>query len=198
MRLSDREFDRFLPDALQQPSGRFWTPLVVIQTIAEWLIDAQIKTLVDIGSGAGKYAVATALAVPGIRITGVERRPALVATARDLAHTFDVHDRVTFVLGELDAVGPAEAYYLYNPFAENQYVVAERLDDEVPHSLERYADDVQLTEQLLARAPLDTYAIVYNGYGGRIPTGWAQLHVDRYLPNILRMFRKTSSSQADG
>lgn len=185
--ISDREIDRFLPEELQRASARFWTPVEVTLRIAGWLDEERVDTLCDIGAGCGKFAVVTMLSSE-VRVIGLERRAHLVEIARELAHAFDVD--AAFVLGDLSEIPSARAYYLYNPFAEHDYAAEERLDNTVPHSHEQALDDVQRIEQFLEAAPIDTRAVIYNGFGGRIPPSYAQTHVDRYLPNILRMFRK--------
>src|SRR5215212_158743 len=116
---SDRAFDRFLPERLQRVSPEFWSPLVVARRAAEWFQDAGVRSVVDIGSGAGKFCVAGALSGP-CRFTGLEQRPFLIKSARGLARLFDVHDRVQFVLGSLgDVPTPAaDAYYFFNPFGD--------------------------------------------------------------------------------
>lgn len=50
----DRSFDRFLPEALRLVSPAYWTPLAVAKRAADWLEDLGIRTVVDLGSGAGK------------------------------------------------------------------------------------------------------------------------------------------------
>ena len=192
VQLADREFDKHLPEHLRKPSGRFWTPLVVVQRVSEWLAETGVSSLVDIGCGPGKYAVATALATPTLgSIVGIEHRDTLVDAARTLARLFDVDDYVTFVHGDLSAIPRADCYYLYNPFAENEYVPTEWLDDTIAHSREKFAADVEHIEDMLEAAPLGTRVVVYNGFGGKLPAGYAQTHVDRYMPNILRMFERT-------
>src|SRR5258708_5890262 len=92
----DQAFDGFLPAELRVVSHQYWTPLVVAKRTAEWLDDLNVRTVVDIGSGAGKLCVAAALACH-CHFTGLERRSRLVAEARTLARVFDVDDRVNFV-----------------------------------------------------------------------------------------------------
>ena len=106
---ADRAFDRFLPEHLRVVSHQYWTPLVVAQRAAAWFDDLRIRTVVDIGSGVGKFCVAAAL-MGHCRVTGLEQRPSLVASARTLTRVFDLHDRVSFVEGAL-GVAPM-------PFAE--------------------------------------------------------------------------------
>lgn len=59
---SDRSFDRYLPSDLQALSNSYWTPLVTARRAAQWLDEVGVGTVIDIGSGAGKFCVATALA----------------------------------------------------------------------------------------------------------------------------------------
>src|SRR4051812_18571180 len=62
MRLTDASFDQFLFDPLRALSSQHWTPLAVAARAAEWFEQRNIRTVVDIGSGAGKFCVAAALA----------------------------------------------------------------------------------------------------------------------------------------
>jgi tRNA G46 methylase TrmB len=78
---ADRVFDRFLPNELRIVSGQYWTPIMVARRAAVWFDELDIHTVVDIGSGAGKFCVATALA-SRCHFTGLEQRSQLVASAR--------------------------------------------------------------------------------------------------------------------
>jgi len=189
----DRVFDRFLPQEERIVSRQYWTPLSVAVRAAEWLDELDIRTLVDIGSGAGKFCVAAALAGE-VRFLGVEQRPRLVSVARELARVFDVDDRVKFMPGMFGVgeVPPADAYYLYNPFGENLFGPEQQLDAEVELSDERYRRDIDAVERMLAEAELGTCLLTYNGFGGEIPSSYTEVRVDHDLPNILRMWRKTS------
>jgi SAM-dependent methyltransferase len=188
---ADRAFDRYLPDDLQVLSPHWWTPLSVVMRAARWLDDFSVRNVVDIGSGAGKLCVAAALA-GSCRFVGLEQRPRLVAAARALAGLFEVEERVRFIEGALGAVEvpAADAYYLFNPFEENIYEAYEPMDEEVELSRARYEHDVGLVEDLLRRAPAGTCVLTYNGFGGRIPEGYAVVRLDRDLPNVLCMWRK--------
>jgi len=194
---ADRAFDRFLPDELRVVSGQYWTPLRVAKRAAEWLDDLRMRSVVDIGSGAGKFCIAAAL-VGDCRFTGLEQRSSLVASARALARAFDVADRVRFVEGKLGEVATpvADAYYLYNPFGEYFFGSSQYVDTGVAFSDERCAHDVAAVEELLRRAPAGTCVLTYNGFGGRVPASYEQIRVDRTLPNALRLWRKARSTRA--
>jgi len=191
-RPTDATFDRFLPHDLELVSGTYWTPIEVAMRVATWLDDLGVETVMDIGSGAGKFCVAAAIASK-CRFVGLEQRPRLVIAARQLARKFGVEDRVQFVVGGLDEIAtiPVSAYYLFNPFGENHFGAGRRLDDDVELSPGRYARDVFVVETLFRNAPLGTYVITYNGFGGKLPDTYVQSRVDRQMPNMLRMWQKT-------
>jgi predicted RNA methylase len=188
---ADRAFDRFLPDSLRIISVQYWTPLLVAKRAAEWFDDLNVRTVVDIGSGAGKFCVAAALAGQ-CRFTGLEQRPRLVDSARALARLFDVDDRVRFVEGALGSMATpvADAYYLYNPFGEYLFHSRGHLDKNGEPSDARYARDVATVQDVLRRARFGTCVLTYNGFGGQVPAGYRQIRVDDTLPNALRLWRK--------
>jgi len=194
---SDRFFDQFFPYDLQRVSGQHWTQLSVALRVAEWLTGASVKSVVDVGSGAGKFCVAAALA-SRCSFIGIEQRPRLVEAARALARIFDVDDRVRFVEAAIShsVVPAADAYYLYNPFGENLFGSAERLGDDVELGLERYERDIAFMEEFFERAPVGIYVIKYNGFGGRMPRSYDEVIVDRAMPNMLRMWRKSRAGAA--
>lgn len=187
----DSDFDRFLSSEHRAPSPYYWTPLAVVVRLAGWFRDFGVSSVVDIGSGAGKFCVAGALASE-CRFTGLEHRPALVVAARALADTFGVSDRVTFAHGAFGerAVPQADAYYLYNPFGENLFVGPDRLDDEVELGDARYRRDVSATEAFLEQTPAGSYLVTYNGFGGDVPPSYEGLLADWSTPSLLRLWRK--------
>jgi hypothetical protein len=197
-RPTDEAFDRFLPIDLEMASRRYWTPIEVATRVAAWLDELAIDTVMAIGSGAGKFCVAAAI-VGKSRFIGVEQRARLVIAARTLAHKFRVEDRVQFIVGDLDVIAtiPVSAYYLYNPFGENHFSASGRLDDDVELSPARYERDVTVIETLFRNAPVGTYVITYNGFGGEVPDDFAQIRIAHDMPNVLQMWKKTSSNDLD-
>ena len=187
----DRLFDRFMPEPLRLVSPEYWTPLAVARRSAEWLEDFGIRTVVDIGSGAGKFCVAGAL-FGKCRFIGLEKYSSLVTSARALADLFDLTDRVSFLAGALgSATTPVgDAYYFFNPFGEYWLGADYPLEAGAEFTDTRHADDVAAAEDLLRRAPVGTWILTYNGFGGRVPAGYELVRVDWELRGVLRLWRK--------
>ncbi len=188
---SDRSFDDFLPNDLRDVSELYWTPLAVAIQAARWFEELGVRSVIDIGAGPGKLCVAAALA-SNCEFVGLEHRPRLVAVARSVARTFGVTGRVRFVRGALHdtPVPAADAYYLYNPFAENLFGPGNYLAEDVELSCERYSRDIGVAQDIFRRAPVGTVVLTYNGFGGCMPAGYEHCRVARELPCELRLWRK--------
>jgi SAM-dependent methyltransferase len=189
----DDVFDRYLPEELRPVSQQHWSTLRIAVRVARWAAEIHIGSILDIGSGAGKFCVAAALAGEA-RYVGLEYRPRLVEAARELARTFGVEDRVTFVEGAVGEVPfpEAEAYYAYNPFGEHLVGAQERLDDDVEFSRERFGRDRDALEDFFAGRPPGTVVFTYNGFGGHLPATYREMRCDRTTFSVLRMMRKTA------
>jgi SAM-dependent methyltransferase len=186
----DAVFDAFLPEDLANLSADQWTPLEVAVAAARWLAELGRKRVVDIGSGPGKFCIAAALA-SGCTFIGLEQNPRFVSVARSLARLFGVEDRVHFLRGALGdgALPEADAYYLYNPFAQHLFAPSD--NGEVTPDYHRYRRDVMLAQDTFRRAPSGTIVLTYNGFGGLMPASYEACRVDRELPCVLRMWRKS-------
>ncbi|MEZ4302950.1 MAG: hypothetical protein R3B70_48955, partial [Polyangiaceae bacterium] len=187
---SDRAFDRLLPDeALREVSADQWTPIAVALRVAKWLEEVGARTLLDIGSGAGKLGVVVAL-VSEHRSLGIERDGRLVAAARALATRFGVGDRVEVLHGDIEeiALPPVDAYYLFNPFSE--HLRRAWLEGDTRAGKERYSSGVEAVERLLRDARTGTFVITYNGFGGDFPGEYEEVRVDKGFPCVLRMWQK--------
>ena len=187
----DDAFDRFLPDALREVSRHYWTPLPVVRKAAVWLRETRVRTVVDVGSGAGKFCVAAAL-LTRCRFIGVEHRSSLVAAARDLAEVFEVDDRASFMNGDLDTAGTfgADAYYFFNPFGAYDFESTRFADPDVTFTTDTQRRDIAATAAMLSLAPIGTFVITYNGFGGTIPAGYEEIDRAARLPGTLRLWKK--------
>jgi SAM-dependent methyltransferase len=196
-RVSDALFDHVYPLSVQRASSRFWTPVGAGVTAAGWLNALGCESVLDIGAGAGKFCIVTSLVLDRT-MTGVEQRPRLVEAARSAAAEYAAD--VEFVEGTLDAVDPRifDAFYLYNPFAENVYEEESQLDGDVELSRARWLRDLGRVEHWLDDAPQSTHVLTYNGFGGRIPASYRLRRSLLVDGNWLRLWTKRHSGSADG
>ena len=188
---NDQSFDRFLPEPLRLVSPEYWTPLTVVKRAADWLEAVGIRTVVDIGSGAGKFCAAGAL-FGRCRFIGLEQYSSLVRSAVALVDLFDLSDRVSFVAGDLRAVTApvGDAYYFFNPFGEYWLGADYPTEADADVMGTRWADDIAAAEDLLRSVPAGTWILTYNGFGGRMPAGYELVRVDWKLAGVLRLWRK--------
>lgn len=195
----DQAFDVFLPEDLGALSTDQWTPLEVALSAARWLKEYDVRRVVDIGSGPGKFCVAAALA-GSYELIGLEQNPRFVSVARSLAHLFGVQDRARFAHGRLgeSELPEADAYYLYNPFAQHLFAPNDTLGAEQTPNYERYRRDVTAAQDLFRRAPAGTIVLTYNGFGGLMPASYEACRVCRELPCVLRLWRKAEAWDEGG
>jgi hypothetical protein len=189
----DNVIDRYLPVFFRYVSSQYWTPIKVALRASQWLREVKVKTVLDVGSGPGKFCVVGALATE-CSFVGIEQRERLHLVARDLARRFGVEGQVRFIHGTF-GVTPLEnfdAYYFYNPFGENTFSPSDWLDRNVELSIERYEREVALAEQMMQRFPVGTYVICYNGFGGTMPENYKVVRSDLSASSLLQMWKKTA------
>jgi predicted RNA methylase len=193
----DMHFDRVYPKDVQAVSARYWTPVSVALTGADWLRTANCQSLLDVGSGPGKFCIIARLAA-GCAVSGIEQRLGLVHTARAAALSYEAE--VHFEQGTIEQVDPgrADAFYFFNPFGENHYASGDRFDEEVELSNERYVRDLAIAEGWLDRASRGTCVLTYHGFGGRIPDTYSLVRRQTTRSGVLRFWVKRRSGRAEG
>ena len=195
--VQDAHFDRVYPKNVQDVSTRFWTPVDVALTGAEWLRTANCHSLLDVGAGAGKFCIVARLAA-AFAVHGIEQRPGLVQTARNAAVSYETE--LCFEHGTIERVDPSrfDAFYFYNPFGENYYNNDERFDGEVDLSEERCTRDLAHVEGWLDRAPRGTCVLTYHGFGGRMPDAYSLICQQAMRGGALRLWMKRRAGRSRG
>lgn len=195
-RVRDDAFDAIYPDDVRRVSARFWTPVDVAVAAGRWLAALGAQSVLDVGSGAGKFCIVANLA-SGRSVTGVEQREHLIETAR--AATTGYGASAEYLHGTLEAVDPArfDAFYLFNPFGENLYHPDEQFDTEPEMSALRYLHDLSIVEHWLDQAAAATCFVTYHGFGGRIPSNYTLERAQPKGSDQLRLWRKTREGRAD-
>lgn len=190
--LADETFDMQLPEPLQGKAARHFTPVAVARAAARLLAPRPGMTVLDVGSGVGKFCIVAATEVPTATFVGVEWRPQLVRTAMLLARHAATKN-VMFILADALEVNWAsyDSFYFFNPFAEQLFAPDEVIDTTIafePASFTRYVNEVR---QRLVRAPIGTRVATYHGFGGSHPPGYMRVE-DPVGPSRLELWIKTS------
>jgi hypothetical protein len=166
----DSEFDALFPEDLQVVSARFWTPVGIAERAVELLTEDGASRILDVGAGPGKVCLVGAL-TSGAHFTGLEQRRHLVEVGQSVASSLGVGDRATFIHGRLQDVdfNAFDAFYFFNPFAENLFTRLEWLDASVEVGERRILEDVRTVEWVLTQLRVGTRVVTYHGLGWRIP-----------------------------
>jgi SAM-dependent methyltransferase len=191
--VDDRDWDQLYPAWVRALSRKHWTPVAVAQRAAEWLVTDSKTRVLDVGSGAGKFCAVGAL-TSGAVFTGVEQRPHLVDTARQMVRSNCIK-RCTFIQGnarDLDW-NAYDAFYLFNPFAENLpgYPF---IDDAIERHPRRFRTYVAAITAILASSRAGTRLCTYYGLGADMPPGWRHIRQEKLHGGPLSLWRKESDA----
>jgi predicted RNA methylase len=187
----DASFDLLYPYSVRRKSARFWTPVDVARRAAQLFDQAGSRAVLDVGAGAGKFAIVAAIAAPDIHFVGIEQRHHLVDVARATAARLalsntDFHqgDATRALWNEFDGV------YFFNPFAENLFPERDRMDSHAVLTRDRFLVDVLRTEAALRSTRVGTAVVTYHGMGGRMPTSYELAHSEPARSDRLRLWIK--------
>jgi SAM-dependent methyltransferase len=191
--VDDRVFDEVFPTAARARSSVYWTPVEVAVRAANLLADRAGATILDVGSGVGKFCIIAAAAV-NANVRGIEHRPHFVDIAREAAAKIGVSP--TFDGGSIEDQDAAaiDGFYFFNPFAENLCERTDRLDATVETSAERFSSDVDAAEHLLSRARVGARVVTYCGFGGNMPDGFVRVTRGRCGGGWLELWVKHEES----
>lgn len=195
-RLRDATFDGVYPQDVRRVSARFWTPVEVARTAARWLASQRVRSVLDVGSGAGKFCIIASLSMRQ-RVTGLEQRSNLLEAARAASAAYGAS--TTFEPGTLETLDPSafDAFYLFNPFGENLYPSEEQFDDSAELSSLRYSHDLSIFEHWLDHAAVGTCVVTYHGFGGRVPDTYELVRALPKGSDYLRMWKKVRPGLAN-
>ncbi len=198
--VDDADFDALYPADVAALSERHFTPCAVARRAAKLLVRGPETRVLDIGAGVGKFCLVGALTTPGT-FYGIEQRARFVSIARDVAGRLAI-PRTHFLHGNLLALEPAEparftfargfdAFYLFNPFAE-QLALAADIDDDLDRTPVHFHRYVARTRALLAAAPLGTRVVTYHGFGGEMPSAYRLVLREASGTDVLEMWVKSA------
>src|SRR5664279_1424340 len=116
----DTLFNDLYPDPIRDLSKVHWTPLKTALRAAHFLSECDGETILDIGSGVGKFCLAAAHYTPNAFYYGVEQRKSLITYAENAKNILGLHN-VDFIHGNFTQLDfrKFDHFYFYNSFFEN-------------------------------------------------------------------------------
>lgn len=170
--VSETEFYKLYPSSVLSFSRNHWTPLTVARKAAEFLAVEKGCRVLDIGSGIGKFCLVAAHNRPSALFTGIEQRADLAAFA-EMARKRLRLNNVMFQVGNFTEIDfdQYDHFYFYNSFFEN-IATAEKIDNNVPYSIERYNKYTAYLYRQLEKRPSGTRVATYYAMDEQMPPGY--------------------------
>jgi protein-L-isoaspartate O-methyltransferase len=179
----DSEFDQLYADRIRSLSIVHWTPVNVAVRVAMFATQDGQKRVLDVGSGAGKFCSIGAL-LSEATFVGVEQREYLVEASNELAARLNLPNARFYHMNAMDVSwAEFDSIYLFNPYSEN--VDPEiHIDQLCELSFGLFVKYVRDTERQLAETRSGTTVIIFNHFGGELPSDFECVHKEEinFLP----------------
>lgn len=168
--VTDLRFDMAVyPPEIVELSAIHWTRVYIAAMAARMLVQDASTSVLDVGSGCGKFCIVGALTTPG-RFAGIEIRPDLHELAKSAAETLDAN--VNFLNGDMADLdwSAFNAFFFYNPFYDALNRSESGLD---------FLRQVETVKERLRKCRKGTRVVTHHGFGGDMPGDYKQ--VERHL-----------------
>lgn len=184
---SDGSFNLLYPRSIRALAGQHWTPLLIAQMAADFLVPYPGVNILDIGSGAGKFCLAAAHYKPEAYFYGIEQRKHLVVHAETARKILSLRNAL-FLHGNLTQLnfGRFDHFYFYNSFYEN-LPGTKKIDDTVRCSQELYNHYTRTLYDKLAAKPEGTRLATFHNIDDTIP-GYRL--VEEHAGSLLKFWMK--------
>ncbi|HQX97476.1 MAG TPA: class I SAM-dependent methyltransferase, partial [Chitinophagaceae bacterium] len=135
---SDSQLNKIYPPSIRLLAHHHWTPLEVAIKAADFLAAENNVSILDIGSGVGKFCIAAANYKPNAFFTGVEQRMSLISHAEMAKEHFQVKN-AWFINGNFTQIDfrNYDHFYFFNAFYENLEGTV-KIDNSIDYSGELY------------------------------------------------------------
>ena len=185
---SDKEFNTLYPPSIQALAKYHWTPLPIAMKAACFLAGDGHVSILDIGSGVGKFCLAAAWHTPNSHYYGVEQREALIhhaETAKSRLHL----DNVSFIHGNFSQLDlkKYDHFYFYNAFYENLNGT-DKIDDSIDYSSELYDYYSRYLFRQLQQKPPGTRLCTLCSSENEIPPDFQVVHSE--MNDLLKFWVK--------
>ena len=190
-RITDDDFDQILPENFERIADVQWSSVRVARTIARMLRDTPEAHVIDLGCGVGRLCLLLALQTD-LKLSGIERRPALIQAARRLALENVGDARITYIQGDILELDwdPFDVLYLYNPFMEHKCSRSSEnlIDANIALSQDAYTDYVDRCFEKLCGLKEGQRVITYHGFGGVMPDTLQMIDSERVGNGTVRLW----------
>ncbi|MGZ3758176.1 MAG: hypothetical protein ACXVAY_18005 [Mucilaginibacter sp.] len=167
----DTTFDKLYPKHIQDLSQMHWTPIDIAKKAGDFL-SIPNTTVLDIGSGVGKFCLTAGFFHPETTFCGIEQREKLHHLAEEAKAEIDLPN-VHFMHGNLTELDFAayDHFYFYNPFYEN-IEPESRIDYAVRTSFELYDVYSRFVYQKLDEKPAETRLVTFHASNTQVPAAY--------------------------
>jgi len=195
--VSDEAFDVIFPEAIRRLSAMHWTSVAAAIRAAKLCVYKPGTSVLDVGSGVGKFCLIGALVTDGYFV-GVEQRELFVDLSTSLAKRLKIK-RTHFLLNNMVHIDwtDFDSIYLYNPFYENIEPLI-HIDSEVDLDPALYEYYAKMVTDKLSILKVGTRVLVLNDYGGMMPSTYKLMGAEKFDRVILKAWEQTESIQSNG
>jgi SAM-dependent methyltransferase len=175
---SDNTFNGLYPVPIQELSKMHWTPLEIAIKASSFLSENKGETILDIGSGVGKFCLVGAHYVPNAYYFGVEQRKSLITHAEHAKGILGLGN-VNFIHGNFTQLDfrKFDHFYFYNSFHEN-LSGTEKIDDSIEYSDELYDYYKRYLYMQLALKPTGTRLCTLCVWDHELPLEYHLVHTE--------------------
>ncbi|MGB4845514.1 MAG: class I SAM-dependent methyltransferase [Ferruginibacter sp.] len=166
---SDCQFNKIYPPSIQSLAQRHWTPLEVAIKAADFLAAENNVSILDIGSGVGKFCLAAANYKPNAFFTGVEQRLSLIKHAETAKALLQLKN-VWFINGNFTQIDfrNYDHFYFFNAFYENLEGTV-KIDNSIDYSGELYNYYSRYLYKQLQQKPSGTRLAAFHSLEDEMP-----------------------------
>lgn len=169
---SDEAFHKLYPVSVNRMAMRHWTPLRIAKSAMEFLNTRENCSILDIGSGSGKFCLAAAHYAPHANLYGIEQRTYLVRHAKTVQQRIGL-DNVAFIEGNFTALDfkKFDHFYFFNSFWEN-LDYTDKIDNTIDHSEALYDYYVTYLKNALVDMPSGTRIVTFHSLLDEVPKSY--------------------------
>jgi SAM-dependent methyltransferase len=192
--VDDLEFDKIYCERIRVLSRQHFTPIRVALHAANFLVDSPGCTVLDIGSGMGKFCFVLSTYF-NVNLVGVDFREDFIVQSKKIAqqHQFKRIEFIHSNILDFDLTNYNRLYF-FNSFQE-QLDHTNELDDSIDRSSDNYIKYTDALKEKLDKLPAGTKIAAYHTFNDQIPFSYKL--VDIKCNGYLKFWEKSKVSKRD-